>query len=54
MKTLNLKSKDIVSAMRFDGSYHISEGTIFLKKLKRMPHEDLISFCPNIFTAGRN
>ena len=54
MKTLNLKSKDIVSAMRFDGSYHISEGTIFLKKLKRMPHADLISFCPNIFTAGRN
>lgn len=54
MKTLNLKSKDIVSTMRFDGSYHISEGTIFLKKLKRMPHEDLISFCPNIFTAGRN
>ncbi len=54
MKTLNLKSKDIVSTMRFDGSYHISEGTIFLKKLKRMPHADLISFCPNIFTAGRN
>lgn len=54
MKTLKLKNQDILSSMRFDGSYHISEGMIYLKKLKKMPHEELFSLCPSIFTAGRN
>lgn len=40
--------------MRFDGSYHISDGTIYLKKLRKMPHKELQELTSNIFTAGRN
>lgn len=54
MKVLNLNSKDILSAMRFDGSYHISDGTVYLKKLTVMPHQRLDSLCSKIFTAGRS
>lgn len=40
--------------MRFDGSYHISEGTLYLTKLYKMPHKELQQICTRIFTAGRN
>ena len=54
MKTLKINNKDILSAMRFDGSYHISEGTLYLTKLYKMPHKELQQICTRIFTAGRN
>lgn len=40
--------------MRLDGSYHISEGTLYLTKLEKMPHKELQQICNRIFTAGRN
>lgn len=54
MKTLTVNMSDIHSAMRFDSSYHLSEGTIYLKKLRDMPHIELKDITSNIFTAGRS
>tara|TARA_R110002096_G_scaffold80050_1_gene187862 strand:- start:16679 stop:18037 length:1359 start_codon:yes stop_codon:yes gene_type:complete len=54
MKALKIAFQDINSVMRFDGSYHLSEGTLYLKKLRKMPHEDLDNLTSEIFTAGRS
>jgi restriction endonuclease S subunit len=54
MKALRVAFQDINSAMRFDGSYHLSEGTLYLKKLIKMPHEQLDNLALEIFTAGRS
>lgn len=54
MKALKVDYNDISLAMRFDSSYHLSQGTIYLKKLREMPHEELESITSNIFTAGRS
>lgn len=44
----------IVQSLRFDASYHLSEGNTYLRKLQKMPHKNLRSLCADIFTAGRN
>jgi len=54
MKALKIAFQDINTAMRFDGSYHLSEGTIYLKKLRKMPHKELDGLTSEIFTAGRS
>jgi len=54
MKASKVAFQDINSAMRFDGSYHLSEGTIYLKKLRKMPHKELDDLTSEIFTAGRS
>ena len=54
MKALKVAFQDINTAMRFDGSYHLSEGTIYLKKLRKMPHKELENLTSEIFTAGRS
>ncbi|MDF1866715.1 MAG: hypothetical protein P1U70_17900 [Saprospiraceae bacterium] len=54
MKALKVNFNDINSAMRFDSSFHLSEGTIYLKKLRKMPHQELDVITTNIFTAGRS
>ena len=54
MKVLKVKYNDISSSMRFNSGYHLSEGTIFLKKLRKMPHKELNDIASNIFTAGRS
>jgi len=54
MKALKVAFQDINTAMRFDGSYHLSEGTIYLKKLRKMPHKELDDLTSEIFTAGRS
>lgn len=53
MKALKVAFQDINSTMRFDGSYHLSIGTIYLKKLRKMPHKELEELTSEIFTAGR-
>ncbi|NWQ43322.1 restriction endonuclease subunit S [Bacillus sp. EB106-08-02-XG196] len=54
MKTLKLEFKEIGSSMRFDSSYHLSIGTIYLKKLRKMPYYNLGDITEKIFTAGRS
>ncbi len=54
MKALKVKYNDISSTMRFNSGYHLSEGTIYLKKLRKMPHKELDDIASNIFTAGRS
>ncbi|MCO6359036.1 hypothetical protein [Roseivirga pacifica] len=54
MKALAVGYNDINSAMRLDSSYHLSVGTIYLKKLRSMPHNELKDITSNIFTAGRS
>lgn len=54
MKALSVNYNDISLAMRFDSSYHLSEGTIYLGKLRSMPHKELNDIASNIFTAGRS
>ncbi len=54
MRALLVDFNDINSAMRLDGSFHLSEGTIFLKKLRKMSHEELGDITIKIFTAGRS
>ena len=45
--------KHIIESLRFDGSYHLSDGTLYLKKLRKK-HQELQSLCSDIFTAGRS
>jgi type I restriction enzyme S subunit len=54
MKTLTVRVTDIINAMRFDSGFHLSEGTLYLKKLHEMPHEELQNLTSKIFTAGRS
>lgn len=49
-----IKKEEIVETLRFDGSYHLSDGTLYLRKLRKMPHQELKSLCSDIFTAGRS
>jgi type I restriction enzyme S subunit len=54
MKVLKVNYKDIHKVRRLDSSYHLSEGIIYLKKLRAMPHAELQNLSSRIFTAGRN
>lgn len=49
-----VKKQHIIESLRFDGSYHLSDGTLYLRKLRKMPHQELQSLCSDIFTAGRS
>lgn len=49
-----IKKQHIVQSLRFDGSYHLSEGTLYLRKLRKMPYQELQNLCSRIFTAGRS
>ena len=54
MKTLKVDFGDINSTMRFDSKYHLSDGTVYFKKLREHPHTELAFLCSDIFTAGRS
>ncbi len=54
MKTNSLPFSDLNKSMRFDSSFHLSEGTFFLKKLRSMPYSELQDLTLGIFTAGRS
>lgn len=54
MKVSKVNYRDIKKVLRLDGSYHLSEGVIYLKKLRELPHVELQYLSSKIFTAGRN
>ncbi|WP_194977023.1 methylation-associated defense system restriction endonuclease subunit S MAD5 [Aquiflexum lacus] len=54
MKVLKVSFKDVGISSRFDSSYHLSEGTKYLKILRSMPHKKLDDITSSIFTAGRS
>lgn len=54
MKSTILKSKDIISSLRIDGSYHLSEAVLFEKCITKRDFKPLSEFSLRIFTAGRN
>lgn len=53
MKIESIKNTEIVDSLRFDGSYHLAEGNLFLRKIKTMPYKELGKLCEDIFTSGR-
>lgn len=54
MKTRIINVKDIVSALRFDGSYHNAEANIYDKVISQHSDHVLSYYCSEIFTSGRN
>jgi type I restriction enzyme S subunit len=54
MKVLRVNYKNINKVKRLDGSYHLSEGVLYLNKLRKMPNDSLENLASKIFTAGRN
>lgn len=54
MKTLAIKSEEIYSSMRLDGSFHLSNASIYERKIKSNKHNTLLAFVDQVFTAGRN
>lgn len=54
MKSLILKSQDIYTSMRMDGSYHLSDAVVYEKTITQREYILLRSYCSRIFTAGRN
>jgi len=53
MKFSNIRFKEINSSIRFDGSYHLSEGVLYNNKIQKMNFDYLGNLASNIFTAGR-
>lgn len=54
MKKITIKSDDILSSMRMDGSFHLSDSVLFEKAIKKMSSKSLSFYAERIFTAGRN
>lgn len=54
MKIHKIKNNYIEETLRFDGSYHLAEGTLFYRKIKEKPHYELKDLCSEIFTSGRS
>lgn len=53
MKFSNISFNEITSSLRFDGSYHLSEGVLYTNKIQKMNFEYLGDLTSEIFTAGR-
>lgn len=54
MKTRIVQSADVISCMRFDGSYHNAEVNIYDNVIKHHSSHALSYYCDEIFTSGRN
>lgn len=54
MKYSIIKNSEIIKSTRFDGSYHLSEGVLYSRKIHRMKFEYLGNLTSKIFTAGRS
>lgn len=54
MKQRIVKNMDILSSMRFDGSYHNADINIYDSVLKKHSNNKLSFYCSEIFTSGRN
>jgi type I restriction enzyme S subunit len=53
MKYATINYNEINSSLRFDGSYHLSEGVLFSSKIQKMKFDFLGNLASEIFTAGR-
>lgn len=53
MKFSNISFKEINSSLRFDGSYHLSEGVLYTNRIQKMNFDYLGNLTSDIFTAGR-
>lgn len=54
MKSIRLKSVDVVNSMRMDGGFHLSEATLIERAINKMGFKPLSFYADRIFTAGRN
>lgn len=54
MKTRVVSNKDVVSCMRFDGSYHNADVNVYDKVILNHSQHRLSYYCSEIFTSGRN
>lgn len=53
MKYATINYNEINSSLRFDGSYHLSEGVLYSSKIQKMKFDFLGNLASEIFTAGR-
>lgn len=53
MKYEIINYNEINSSLRFDGSYHLSEGVLYSSKIQKMKFDFLGNLASEIFTAGR-
>ncbi len=54
MKITSIKSQEIYSSKRIDGSFHLSNAAIFERIIKAKEYKPLSYFANDIFAAGRN
>lgn len=54
MKTKIVGYSDIISTMRFDGSYHNAEVNVYDKVINSHSEHQLSYYCSEIFTSGRS
>lgn len=54
MKARVINSKDVISSLRFDGSYHNAEVNVYDKVIREHSEHVLSYYCSEIFTSGRN
>ena len=53
MKSIKIKSEDVVNSMRMDGGFHLSETTLIERAIGKMGFKPLSFYADRIFTAGR-
>lgn len=53
MKYATINYNEINSSLRFDGSYHLSDGVLYSNKIQKMKFDFLGNLASEIFTAGR-
>ena len=53
MKYATINYNEINSSLRFDGSYHLSDGVLYSNKIQKMKFDFLGNLVSEIFTAGR-
>lgn len=53
MKSRSVNIKDVMSTMRFDGSYHNAEVNVYDKVIRSHSEHTLDYYCSEIFTSGR-
>lgn len=54
MKTKSINIKDIRRALRFDGSFQLSDSVVYENLIEGHKYLRLSTMCSSIFTSGRN
>lgn len=54
MKSRVISFKDVISSLRFDGSFHNAEANVYDKVIRLHSNHTLSYYCKDIFTSGRN